>query len=119
MTDRKKKKTVTFTVDSRPVPKGRPRMTRYGRVFTPKRTLDAEALVAAAYPRRRGKFKGTVSVKMRFTIDGTEITIADYVDTESRLKGDIDNYAKTILDGLNGVAWGDDKQVVYIEAEKA
>lgn len=93
-------------------------MTRYGRVFTPKRTLDAEALVREAWGKRR-KFKGAVSVCMRFTLDGTEITVTACEDTGSKLKGDIDNYVKTILDGLNGAAWDDDKQVVFIEAEKA
>ena len=28
--------------------------------------------------------------------------------------GDVDNYAKSILDGLNGVAWEDDRQVVEL-----
>lgn len=27
------------------------------------------------------------------------------------IRGDVDNYVKSILDGLNGVAWVDDKQV--------
>jgi Holliday junction resolvase RusA-like endonuclease len=31
--------------------------------------------------------------------------------TPSGLRGDIDNYAKSILDGLNGVAYTDDKLV--------
>lgn len=116
---KKSKKPVTFTVPSRPVPKGRPRMTRYGRVFTPKRTLEAEAAVAAAYPKRRGKFTGAIAVVMRFTNTGTEVTISQCDDTSTKLKGDIDNYVKTILDGLNGVAWDDDKQVLHIEADKA
>lgn len=30
------------------------------------------------------------------------------------LRGDVDNYVKSILDGLNGVAWIDDKQVEKI-----
>ena len=32
--------------------------------------------------------------------------------------GDLDNYAKSILDGMNGVVWGDDRQVVMLAAQK-
>jgi len=35
------------------------------------------------------------------------------------LRSDIDNLIKTVLDGLNGVAWEDDTQVVKVEAVKA
>jgi crossover junction endodeoxyribonuclease RusA len=33
------------------------------------------------------------------------------------LRGDVDNYVKSILDGLNGVAWVDDKQVEKINVK--
>jgi Holliday junction resolvase RusA-like endonuclease len=38
---------------------------------------------------------------------------------KSKLTGDIDNYAKSILDALNGVAYADDKQIVSLYLEKA
>jgi Holliday junction resolvase RusA-like endonuclease len=34
------------------------------------------------------------------------------------VKADIDNIAKAILDGMTGVAWDDDKQVVSLRVEK-
>jgi len=34
------------------------------------------------------------------------------------LRGDLDNYVKLLMDGLNGVAWLDDKQVTIITAVK-
>jgi Holliday junction resolvase RusA-like endonuclease len=34
------------------------------------------------------------------------------------LRGDTDNYAKSTLDGLNGIAFRDDKQVVELVARK-
>jgi Holliday junction resolvase RusA-like endonuclease len=37
---------------------------------------------------------------------------------ESSLRGDIDNYVKTILDGLNEVAWEDDRQVLKLTVVK-
>ena len=32
--------------------------------------------------------------------------------------GDIDNLLKSLMDGLNGIAWHDDKQVVSVKAER-
>lgn len=108
---------VTIFVPHKPVPKGRPRMTRRGRVFTPKRTADAEALVAEAWGDRK-KFVGSVGVSMLLGSDGTLITVYPHTSQPQKLRGDIDNYVKTIMDGLNGKAWDDDKQVTYLTAEK-
>jgi len=38
-------KRITFAIPGKPVPKGRPRVTRSGRVYTPKATRDYESLV--------------------------------------------------------------------------
>ena len=108
---------VTVFVPHKPVPKGRPRMTRRGRVFTPKRTLDAETLVAEAWGDNP-KFTGEVGVVMLLGSDGTLITVFPHDAEPQKLRGDIDNYVKTIMDGLNGKAWDDDKQVTYLVAEK-
>ena len=108
---------VTVFVPHKPVPKGRPRMTRRGRVFTPKRTLDAETLVAEAWGDNP-KFTGEVGLVMLLGSDGTLITVFPHDAEPQKLRGDIDNYVKTIMDGLNGKAWDDDKQVTYLVAEK-
>lgn len=108
---------VTVFVPHKPVPKGRPRMTRRGRVFTPKRTLDAETLVAEAWSDNP-KFTGEVGIVMLLGSDGTLITVFPHEAEPQKLRGDIDNYVKTIMDGLNGKAWDDDKQVTYLVAEK-
>jgi len=108
---------VTVFVPHKPVPKGRPRMTRRGRVFTPKRTLDAETLVAEAWGDNH-KFTESVGVVMLLGSDGTLITVFPHEAEPQKLRGDIDNYVKTIMDGLNGKAWDDDKQVTYLVAEK-
>jgi len=108
---------VTVFVPHKPVPKGRPRMTRRGRVFTPQRTLDAETLVAEAWGDNT-KFTGEVGIVMLLGSDGTLITVFPHEAEPQKLRGDIDNYVKTIMDGLNGKAWDDDKQVTYLVAEK-
>jgi crossover junction endodeoxyribonuclease RusA len=105
-----------LNVPVKPTPKGRPRMTRGGRVFTPQTTLDAEAIIAQAWDGPR--YEGLVEVECVFTPEGTTVVVKPIDGTPSKLRGDIDNYVKLLMDGLNGVAWLDDKQVTVIKAEK-
>lgn len=99
----------TFEVEGRPIPKGRPRLGRRGRVFTPQTTLDREAAIAAAY--RGPIYDGSVCVTIDYWADGEQITITP-VDWVSTMRGDLDNYQKTSFDGLQAAgAFANDKQV--------
>lgn len=51
-------------------------------------------------------------------LDG-DVAVTIYVFVQSGRHGDIDNYVKAVLDGLNGVAYLDDRQVVQVFATKA
>lgn len=117
---------LTIEVAGNPVPKGRPRFSR-GRVFTPKRTSDYEAIVAIAASnamKESGaqKTSGLVEVAVTAVIEipksyrGKKRT--DALLGCSCPSGDVDNYAKSALDGLNSVVWDDDKQVVKLTACK-
>lgn len=122
MAVRKKSKKPVNTgvfVPSKPVPKGRPRMTRRGRVFTPQTTLDAEAIIREAWTGEC--YDGLVVLTCEFSPEGTRFTVnpvSDKTTKPSKLRGDLDNYVKLLMDGLNGKAWLDDKQVVTIIAVK-
>lgn len=109
-----------LTIPVRPKPKGRPRFAR-GRAYTPKDTVEFERLVAAAWVASGGPcFAGPVEVTASFTIDGIEVTIRELEpETKSPLRGDLDNYLKAVMDGLNGIAFGDDRQVHRLSADKA
>lgn len=111
-----RKKKHTCTIPHKPIAKGRPRLGRRGRVFTPQRTLDAEAAIAAAWDGP--KFEGPLKLEVTFGYDHMVVTVEKYPDATSRLRGDVDNYLKTVMDGLNGVAWEDDKQVMAVFGEK-
>lgn len=109
----------TMRAKFRPISKGRPRMTRRGRVFTPATTLEFEKKVAEAWKKSRGPiFEGPVSVVIELSNTGFMVRVNTVTQERSTLRGDVDNYAKSILDGLNGVAFEDDKQVHVLKVSK-
>ena len=110
--------------------KARPVVTRHG-TFTPKETRDYEVAVAKAFSE--GLFHAYAPGA--WPMDGTcEVFIAAHYPVpkswsrKKKLlayaggiapgKPDIDNVVKLILDGLNGVAFNDDRQVTKLAAEK-
>lgn len=113
------KRQHTMRSKVRPIVKGRPRMTRRGRVFTPATTLEFEQKVADSWIKSKGPiFTGPVSVTIELSPEGFMVRVRSITHEESKLRGDVDNYAKSILDGLNGVAFQDDKQVHILNVEK-
>lgn len=96
---------VTFSLDGDPVPKGRPRMTRQGRAYTPKRTHQYEVAVGNAW----------ISLSPRPVAFTSRVAVTVKV-RERVYPADLDNYVKIVLDALNGLAWADDQQVSIIHA---
>ena len=79
------------------VPKARPRVRRDGRTYTPARTREWEDRVALAACCGCRTFRSGVSVELLF---------------QRPARGDIDNLAKAVLDGLvKGGAIADDANV--------
>ena len=106
----------TQTFEWRPKTKARPRVTKYG-TYTEKATLDAEKNLANQY--NGPVFDGPISVKIEFTNTQVHLTIEDCDPYENRkLNGDIDNFAKLLLDGLNTIAYIDDRQIRTLLASK-
>jgi len=96
---------IRFIVSGDPVPKARPRVTRHG-TYTEKRTKDYEEAVGWAYREAGGGLhEGNVGLRVTFW-------------RCTRRRADLDNLVKGVADGLNGVAWSDDNQIVYLEAIK-
>lgn len=99
----------TIHLEGRPQPKQRARTVDVEgsdkkRTYTPPATVAYEALIAMSWRGPR-EFTGPVKV-----------TIAAIEDMRQNA-GDVDNYAKIVLDALNHVAWADDKQVIALDAK--
>lgn len=100
--------------------KERPRFNkRTGGVYTPQATKDSEALIrrcweSLKYPNLEGAVMVEInhyrSVPKSFKKSQRELALSGKLKPYESL-GDIDNLAKTVLDGLNGAAYNDDRQV--------
>lgn len=118
------------------VPKGRPRFARTGgfvRTYTDKKTSDFEKIVAI-YARQAMAKAGVSKAASGEKI--LSVGISCYFQppkswTKKRLafferahrlpmaqKPDIDNAAKSVLDGMNGVVYDDDKMIFRLVAGK-
>lgn len=91
-------------IAARPVPKARPRLGSNGKMYTPRKTREFEELIG-----------WTTRSVVRKPI---EKPVKVNIDVYSKTRADIDNIAKAILDGLNGVAFLDDRQVVDLRIRK-
>ena len=118
----------SFDVPGRPQGKGRPRFARNGHAYTPESTRRYEACIRET-ARRAAKKAGWkiaasgvyVYVYALFPIPRSwprEKKAAAERDELTPGKPDIDNIVKAVLDGLNGVAYTDDKAVKAISASK-
>ena len=116
---------VKFTVPGPAKAKERPRVGKGGRIYTPNGTHKYEKLVKNIY-QEKGiyYFDGEyISVKIIFwfEIPKSYNKAKHQAAAEGFLRpsrADIDNYIKSVLDGLNKVAYADDRYIYKIEAEK-
>lgn len=95
-------KSVQFTIPVRPVGKQRPRAGSDGTFYTPTKTAEFEQMVAAHAKRERPR---GWSIDGEFRVD----MVARYADKN---RADGDNIQKAVWDGLNGILYGDDRQVL-------
>ena len=121
---------IVFTVPGQPQGKGRPRVGKVGahaRLFTPVKTVAYEGLISiAAQQAMAGAplLDGPVSVEMHIDCQvpaswsGKKQRAALDGDVRPTTKPDADNVVKAVFDGLNGVAWRDDVQVVDLLVRK-
>jgi Holliday junction resolvase RusA-like endonuclease len=107
---------ISFHVFTKPLPKARPRFSRFtGRTYTPTTTRRFENEISF---EARKHFKeliiGAVQVKIIFNF----IRAKSNKSPLHVIRPDLDNLIKGVLDGLNGIAFKDDCQVVNLQCEK-
>lgn len=126
---------IHFIVPGKPTPKGRPRFARAGnyvKTYTPEKTAIFENMVALCYEaacRKAGEpgflFEGPIAIETHFyyrppkgTSKKTLQAMLDGSIRYTKRTGDIDNLCKSVMDGLNSVAYRDDCQIVSVKADK-
>lgn len=121
---------VIFVVPGAPQGKGRHRACiRGGRVatYTPTKTANYESLVAlTAQAAMRGlapidgpcivEMEILVAVPASWSAKKSAAALAGTIRPTN--KPDIDNVEKAIFDGINGIVWRDDSQVVEVRKRK-
>jgi crossover junction endodeoxyribonuclease RusA len=92
---------VSFTLPGDPVAKGRPRVTKFGKAYTPAKTRDAEAHLRAF-------------VQDMFLSAPVDVPVGVHAEfycaTARRTDGD--NMFKLVTDALNGIVYDDDSQIL-------
>lgn len=121
-------KSLTIWFPIEPTPKGRPRFTRFGKPYTPKKTQDYEKQIADYFREQPQSFTFwkdiPVAVNLVFgmPIPKSASKSRKEAMAEGTIKhtkrGDVDNLAKAVLDALNGLAWEDDSQIVRLSITK-
>jgi Holliday junction resolvase RusA-like endonuclease len=120
---------IIFSVYGQPVPKKRPRVTRYGHAYTPKESLAYETEVALMAKSAMGSSPPlqtpvaayiyiNYAVPPSYTKKRREACLNDSERPTGANLGDIDNVAKQILDACNGIVYKDDRQVVSLHVTK-
>ena len=123
-------------IPGEPKGKGRPRATvihGHARVYTPSATASYENLVRLCFLEQNADAKpskGPIVVKMEFRFAYPKSAYwpvnknhrgeirEEWKRKQHTSKPDADNLIKAVLDGLNGVAFDDDSQVVSLIARK-
>ena len=114
---------VKFHINTRPTPKQRPRLGKGGKVYTPNSTKVFEQICKLSYGNRYYFDKEYISIKIVFKFkvpkSYSKKKYSEAIEGKIRPStNDIDNLLKSVLDGLNGKAWKDDRYIYRIEAEK-
>lgn len=122
---------IEFEVPGEPRGKGRPRFSNRGgfvKTYTPKETAAYENLVRLTYREKcdHVAFEQGVAVDLRVIAYMQIPTSASKKKRAQMQSGEIrptkrpdsDNILKAILDGLNGVAYHDDAQIVDMQIRR-
>lgn len=112
-----------------PVEQARPRATRMGRgirLYDPKKVsvYKKQLAMMCKFQYKQAPLAGPLKVEMNFfrhvqsSVSKKERKLRLSGSHRPVVKPDTDNYIKSTLDGLNGLLWEDDNQIVDLIAHK-
>ena len=120
-------KNFLFIIPGPPKGKARPRVVN-NHAYTPEATIQYERLVQACWEKAAGDWIAdpetplALYISMFYPIPKSHTKKQQEMERRNWVlptkKPDIDNVLKIIMDGLNGVAYHDDKQVVEVTMRK-
>lgn len=110
---------IRIFIPVEPVAKGRPKFTKQGFCYTPKKTSHYEKqikyhLEASGYGFKE-MYDKPIHLKLDFFIARPKSVKREFPCT----RPDIDNYAKAVLDAMNGIVFKDDGQIVSLLLTKS
>lgn len=109
--------------DLAPIAKQRPRWGQSQVAYTPKASLQFEKKLRDRWIEEHPDWAdtildGPVRVDLTFAPKHIYVNVTPIIAVVSKLRGDLDNYAKSVLDALNGIAYSDDKQIHILSVNK-
>lgn len=125
--DKRSDPLARIMVRGEPVPAGRPRFTRQGHAFDPKRSRQYKMMVhEVAAMQYHGPVLSDMALAVKIDIYRPIQKSVSHKEHDRRLSGehrpivkpDTSNYVKLIEDALTGVIWEDDNLIVSLTADK-
>lgn len=116
---------IHLTIPGEPVPQARPRLTKTGIAYTPKKSKQYKErirLFASAQMVGKTPLDGPLCLSVRVYRSVPKSRSKKWREGAKTgrerpiQKPDLDNYIKAVQDGLNGILWQDDSQIVCYAA---
>lgn len=109
---------ITFFIPLEPVAKGRPRISPNGHCYTPGTTRayegDIKDLLYAQRKHFLEIFNKPLNIYLKFFISPPKKFVRHYPSC----RPDVDNFAKAVLDAMNGIVFKDDGQIITLTISK-
>jgi Holliday junction resolvase RusA-like endonuclease len=110
---------IKFTIKGDPRPKLRPRLGKYGNVYTPKKTIKAEEEFLKQALKYRPKKPFDCPIGLTLVFYKKKLYGKNRSKVFADRRPDLDNYIKLAVDAMNDWFWIDDARIVEIKATKS